>query len=273
MDRRTFLTRAGVALAAAALPRPLLALRGRAPLPHIGLQLYTVRSAMQRDVEATLRAVAQIGYREVEFAGYFGRTPAALRTLLADICLRPASTHVGFDDFERAAHDAAELGCDWIVIPWTDADQRNSLDALHRTADRLNECARVARDAGLRFAYHNHDFEFRPVEGRLPFDVLLERTDPRLVEFELDLYWVHKAGGDIAHWLATGRVSMVHVKDWGPAPDLAMRDVGGGVADWTSILRDVRRAGATHWFVEHDDPADPMASARNSYSHLASLNL
>lgn len=283
LDRRTFLATAGVLAARAAIGTPVFA-AGRAsgtargvPLERIGLQLYTVRSLLERDFEGTLAAIADIGYAEVEFAGYFGRTPAQVRAILDRLGLTAPSTHVPIDQlgdaWPRTLEASRVMGHRYVTIPWIAPAERGSLDAWRRLADRFNEAGRAARDAGLRFAYHNHDFEFRPVEGQLPFDVLLERTDPALVAFELDLYWIVRAGRDPLAYLAEhrGRFPLFHVKDSAGPPEHRMVDVGAGTIDFATILTRAREAGGEHYFVEHDDPPDPLGSVRASHAALAAL--
>ena len=134
----------------------------------------------------------------------------------------------------------------------------------------LCRAAAQAHDAGLQFAYHNHDFEFVPTEGRLPYDVLLETTDPKLVQFEMDLYWITKGGQDPLTYFARwpGRIPLVHVKDSGGPPDHKMMDVGAGTIDWKKIFAREDQAGIRHAFVEHDQPADAFASIKASCDYL-----
>src|SRR5436309_15139218 len=196
VSRREFVgTMAGAGLAGV-LPRlPLTAHRAR--LEKIGLQLYTVRKAMQTDVEGTLTRVAATGYKEVEFAGYFGKSPTDIKAMLDRLDLSAPAVHVASLAPEqwRASLDAANtIGHRYVVVPWIPAEERATLDGWKRVAERYNRAAADARAAGLQFAYHNHDFEFAPVEGRIPYDVLLENTDPQLVQLEIDLYWITKGG-------------------------------------------------------------------------------
>lgn len=248
-------------------------MRGR--IERVGLQLYTVRSEMRRDLEGTLARVAEIGYREVEFAGYFDRTPAQIAALLARHSLTAPSTHIGLDqmqgDWERVAQDAAATGHTYVTVPWLAAQERKTIDDWKRTAATFNEQARLARSAGLRFAYHNHDFEFRPVGGELPFDVLLAETDPGMVWYEMDLFWIRKGGRDALDYFARhpGRFPLVHVKDM--AAGEKMVDVGAGEIDWKAIFARREEAGIEHYFVEHDEPADPLASITASYRYLRAL--
>lgn len=249
--------------------------RARGLLDRVGLQLYTVRSLMARDVERTLDQVASIGYREVEFAGYFEQPPARLREILDAGGLAAPSAHVGLDALEgdgwsRALEAARILGHRYLVFPWIPPEARRSLDDYRRLAGRLEDAGGRAREAGLQLAYHNHDFEFERLDGAVPFDILAG-TDPDLVQFQLDLYWIRKAGGDALAYFRRhpGRFPSVHVKDM--AADGAMVDVGAGVIDWPALFAHADTAVIRHYFVEHDQPADPLASIRNSFIHLRGL--
>lgn len=252
------------------------ALPARRKLSRIGLQLYTVRDQMKADLPGTLSRVAAIGYREVEFAGYFGRTPSEIRELLSRNGLTSPSTHVPLDsmrkDWRKTLDNAKAIGHSWVTIPWV-AENERTLDGWKRLAAEFNAAATEAKAAGLRFAYHNHDFELRKTGNVVPLDLLLAETDPALVDFEMDLYWVITGGGDpLDYFTRFGkRFPMVHVKDSAGPPDHLMTSVGQGRIDFKSIFAEGGKAGIRHYFVEHDQPADPMASIRASYDHLRAL--
>ena len=279
IQRRTFLATLGtLALGAATRQRVALGapLRQR-KLGRVGLQLYTIRSETARDLPGTLARVAQIGYKDVEFAGYFNRTPTEIRDLLAQNGLGSPSTHLGFNTLAPAARqktldDAKAIGHQYITIPSPPSGPRATLDDWKRIADSFNEAAAAAKAAGLRFAYHNHDAEIRPVGGTAPLVVLLRNTDPALVEFEMDVYWVVRGGGDPIALFAEfpNRFTMIHAKD-ALGAEQTMVDVGGGNIDWKRILAEGTKAGVKHVFVEHDRPADPLASIRNSYQYLSTV--
>ena len=277
-NRRDFIETLGAAALGHALQPRAPTPEPRAPLhrlTRIGLQLYTVRRAMQADVEATLARVAATGYTEVEFAGYFGKSPGEVGAILDRHGLAAPAAHVSMAaDQWRAALDAARvIGHRYLVVAWIPAEQRQTLDAYKRMAQDFNRLAAEARAAGLQFAYHNHDFEFAPLEGRLPFDVLLAETDPTLVQLEMDLYWITKGGQDPLAYFARypGRFPMVHVKDSAGAPEHRMVDVGAGTIDFRKIFARRKQAGIRHFFVEHDEPADAFASIRASYEYLKRL--
>ncbi len=277
-DRRAFLGTLGAVTLAAALPHSLARRAARREgLGKIGLQLYTVRAAMAQDFEGTLARVAQIGYNEVEFAGYFGRSPEAVKAALTSAGLTAPSAHVGFDmlgeRWPETLANAGVIGHKYIVVPSLPGDLRRSADGYKRAAETFNRAGQAARAAGIRFAYHNHDVEFAPVDGQIPYDVLLATADPAVVEFEMDLYWVVKGGGDPLAYFTRypGRFPLVHVKDGGPPPERRMADVGSGVIDFRSIFAHHQQAGIEHYFVEHDQPQDQLASIRASYDYLKRL--
>jgi sugar phosphate isomerase/epimerase len=247
-----------------------------ARLDKIGIQLYTVRDQMKADFEGTLARVAEIGYKEVEFAGYFNHAPAEVRAILDRHGLSAPSTHVGdiSTDAWKASLDAAHaIGHEYIVVPWIPQERRGTLDAWKQVAADFNRAAAAAHDAGIQFAYHNHDFEFPKVEGQVPYDVLLQTTDPTLVQLEIDLYWITKAGQDPLDYFARwpGRVPLVHVKDSAGAPEHKMTDVGQGKIDWKRIFARRDQAGIKHFFVEHDQPPQPFQDIAASYNYLKGL--
>ncbi|HEU5173412.1 MAG TPA: sugar phosphate isomerase/epimerase [Gemmatimonadaceae bacterium] len=285
IDRRSFFWLAGAGLltrrlsACTAAPSPSTSGSPARALERIGLQLYTVRSEMQKSVPQTLARVAAIGFREVEFAGYFNHSPAELRKLLDEHGLSAPSTHVSLgrtpDEWQRALADAAALGSTYATVPWLDAAVLRTVADWERMGARFNAAAAAAKSMGLRFAYHNHDFEMRSIEGRVPLEILLASTDPALVDFEMDIYWVVKGGGDPLSLIARypGRFVLAHAKDATAAPEHRMVDVGAGTIDFARVLGAGMKAGMRFVFVEHDRPADPFASVTASYRTLSQLRL
>jgi sugar phosphate isomerase/epimerase len=265
---------AGVGMATVFSPLPRTAYRAR--LDKVGLQLYTVRDLMKADFEGTLARVAEIGYKEVEFAGYFDHSPADVRAILARHGLSAPSTHIAFenDNQWKAALDTAKtIGHEYIVMPWIPADRRKTLDDWKNFAQVFNRAAQMAHDAGIQFAYHNHDFEFPKLDGQVPYDVLLQNTDPKLVQLEIDLYWITKAGQDPLNYFSRwpGRVPLVHVKDSAGPPEHKMADVGAGKIEWKRIFAKREQAGIKHFFVEHDQPPQPFEDIAASYRYLSQL--
>jgi sugar phosphate isomerase/epimerase len=240
-----------------------------------GIQLYTVRDSMAEDVATTLTAIAGIGYREVEFAGYFDQTPAEIRRLLDDLGLASPSAHV---DGESARDDpapfvdaAAEVGHDYLTIAWMRPENRKTIDDFKRWAEVANRLGESCRRAGMRAAYHNHDFEFQALGGQEPFAILLAETDPELVFFELDLYWTRFANQDIRAVIgrAPERFVMSHIKDMDAGRNMV--SVGAGTIDFAGILADPVADSIRHCFVEHDNPADPFRSAAYSHHSMQSI--
>lgn len=291
MDRRRFVQNslgAGLLLAGAGRAAPAAArtLPGARTLPEAwGLQLYTVRSLMARDVERTLASVARIGYGEVEFADYFGRSPAEIRTALEAEGLTAPAAHLSLEElrssFDEAAAAAAEIGHRYLVLPYLAGPERPGndgatgtalVDGYRRLADEFNGLGARCREAGLVFAYHNHDFELEEVDGLRLLDVMIENTDPELVTYEVDFYWLVHGGADPFDYISRypGRFDLCHVKD--RTTDGEMADVGAGVIDFAAIFERSDEAGLIHYFVEHDAPADPMGSVRASYEHLNALD-
>ncbi len=275
ISRREILgSSATLGLAALAAPSILLAATDT-PKRVPGIQLYTVRASMATDVPGTLRAIAGIGYREVEFAGYGDHSPQQVRGLLDDLDLKSPSSHVDAviirDDPLSLIETATAIDHDYLTIAWLNPDDRQSLDDYKRWAETFNRAGEVCRENGIRLAYHNHDFEFLSIDGQVPFDILLSETDPALVDFEMDMFWVRKGGQDIVDILnrAPGRFTMAHIKDMDEQGNMA--EVGAGVIDFESILGNEAASGLRHLFVEHDQPSDPFKSA--AISHLALMSI
>ena len=284
ITRRNFLATVGTLAAVTACRKSGSALQAsalatRRRIERVGIQLYAVRQEMQRDMPGTLARIAAIGYREVEFAGYYRRTPAEVKQLLESNRLAAPSTHVPYeavrDNFDRIADEAQAVGHHFLTVPFLGDAERKSVDTWRRVAQEFNRAGEKARARGLRFAYHNHDFEFTRVDGILPFDLLIAETDPALVSFQMDVYWTVKAGGDPLAYFRKHptRFSMLHIKDSAGPPNHAQTDVGAGTIDFAAILRlDAgQRSSVKHLFVEHDQPPDPMLFARNSFDYLSKL--
>jgi sugar phosphate isomerase/epimerase len=275
IDRREFIGTMGAVAVGAVLPACTPA-RSATRLSKVGVQLYTVRTLMEKDVEGTLAGVAAAGYTEVEFAGYFNKTPAEIKAMLDRHGLVAPSVHAGNiapEAWAQALDAAHVIGHKYIVVPWIPAEARRTLDDWKRVAADFNRIATAAKAAGIQMAYHNHDFEFPLVEGKVPYDVLLAETDPNLVKLEIDLYWITKGGQDPLAYFARwpGRIPLVHVKDGKGPPDWAMTEVGSGAIDWKRIFGKSGQAGIQHYFVEHDQPADPIASITASCAYLKKL--
>ncbi len=242
----------------------------RRRIGRIGLQLYTVRSALAKDLEGTIAAVAAAGITELEFAGYYNKTPAWWRELLKQHGLTAPSTHEALpatDSGWPAILDRANsMGHDIVIVPFVGNSYRGSRDNWLKLSERLDIGALKAKAAGLQFAYHNHDFEFAPVDGTTGYEILTSQTDKALMKLELDMYWAVKAGHDPLAIMTqhSGRVICCHVKDASAAPERTMLDVGAGTIDFKTLLAKGRTLGLQHWFIEHDQPTNPLASVKAS---------
>ena len=274
MNRRKFLETASTVTAATLLSSRLGWAAGEHKIEKIGVQLYTVRDLMKTDFDATLAKVAQIGYKEVEFAGYFGRTGEQVRAAVEKNGLLPVGTHVQYDEldekFPSVIETAKTIGIKYIVCPWIPEELRKNPDIWKQAAAKFNHCGEQSKKAGLQFAYHNHWFEFLPVNGKLPYDELLKECDANLVKMEMELCWITAAGGDPLKYfnLYPGRFPLVHVKDLKKLPKITeggsqnfgdtvdLTAVGSGIIDWKRIFVHSEKAGIKHYIVEHDKPTD-----------------
>jgi sugar phosphate isomerase/epimerase len=241
------------------------------------VQLYTVRDEMKKDAARTLAAVASAGYRQVEFAGYFDHSAKDIRKFLDDNGLVSPSAHIQMSDlgepWERALDAANTIGHEYLVCGWIDEPDR-TVAGYRKIAARFNAAAETSVKRGIMVGYHNYSYDFTKIDGQIPYEILLRECDPKKVVMEMDVFWVRAGGGDPIAYLDQyrGRFRMLHAKDMGPSPKNEMEDVGNGVIDWRAILKHGREAGVKYVFVEHDDPKDPWASIRSSYSYLHSLD-
>jgi sugar phosphate isomerase/epimerase len=248
---------------------------------RIGLQLYTVRDLLEKDFEGTLEKVAQIGYTDVEFAGYYNRTPEQVRAVMDRLKLVSSSTHIGAQlmrqDAAAQIRSAKVLGQEYITIPSYNFG-KEGITGWKAGAAEFNKWGALCRDAGLKLGYHNHSAEFVKVEGGpMGLDVLLREADPALVDFEMDLYWTVFAEQDPLAWFAKypGRFAMWHTKDMAVKPATGMAPVGLGSLDFKSYFAHARESGMKHFFVEHDTaasyPGGSLASIQASYTNLRKL--
>jgi sugar phosphate isomerase/epimerase len=289
MNRRTFLETAAAVAAGTLLTSRLGWAAGDHKIDKVGVQLYTVRDLMKDDFEGTIAKVAQIGYKEVEFAGYFGRTGQQVRAVLDKNGLKAPSTHVQYDElddkFPSVIATSKEIGLDYIICPWIPEELRKSPDIWKKAAEKFNKAGEASKKAGMQFGYHNHWFEFLPTDGKLPYDELLKECDANLVKMELDLCWITTTGADPLKYFDRypGRFPLVHVKDLKSLPKIStggaqnfgdtvdLTEVGSGIIDWKKIFAQSDKAGIKHYVVEHDHPKAPLDSISTSYGYLSKL--
>jgi sugar phosphate isomerase/epimerase len=293
MKRRTFI---GTSVAAAAVyaARPSWAAASEHEIKRVGLQLYTVRAEMPKDFEGTIAKVGATGYKEVEFAGYFNHSAKDVRAIVDKNGLTAPSTHLGYDLIENKMPEMIEvahtIGHKYIVCPWLDEKQRNA-DGWKRAADVFSKAGQACAKADIQFCYHNHSFEFAPVEGldgKLAYDYLLGATDPKLVKMEMDLCWISVAGKDPVSYFEKypGRFPLVHVKDYVNDPNATssyagatgsvefkgrLADAGKGTIDFKRIFAASDKGGIKHYFVENDDAKTPFEDIKISYDYLNGL--
>jgi sugar phosphate isomerase/epimerase len=260
-------------------------------LDKIGVQLYTLRDAMADNPVGTLKAISSIGYSHVECAGYqngkfYGQTKENFKAILRDTNLLMPSGHTmtgnGLPEgtysmqhrWENVCEDAVYMGMKYIVCAYFFDGERKTIDDYKKNAALMNRCAEKAKEYGLVFCHHNHDFEFQAIDGIIPYDILLNETDPKLVKFELDHYWTKKAGIDSLKLMKKhpGRFPVFHIKDMENSPEKSFAEVGSGTIQWKKIFQAGQKAGMEYFFVEQDVcKRDPMESIRMSYNYLKGL--
>ena len=281
MDRRTFIASTTAAAVASMTRLSWAAAEHR--VQKIGLELYTVRAALEKDFAGTIARVAKVGYKEVELAQFFAHlpnfspSPKEARKILDDNGLSAPASHIPYsalspENLSKVIDGAKILGHSYIVNPSIDRAVLKQPDGWKRAAEAFNRAGEQTKKAGIQLGYHNHVEEFKPLpDGKLPYDVLLAEADPKLLKMEMDLGWAHEAGVDPIKYFEKypGRFPLVHVKDFDK--NRTMVDVGKGEIDWKAIFAKSDLAGIKHYFVEFDDPKDPFATIQTSYDYLEKL--
>ena len=283
MNRRAFLETTGGALAAVALGAPRVEPRRAAasgpPLTRIGLELYSVRKELAKDFDRTLAAVRAIGYTDVELLwsfDNFGKSTAEVKAALAREGLLAPSAHISpamiLIGWERRLETAKTLGHDYLIVPSLTSDTSRTLDDWRAWADRFNEAGAVARRAGLWLAFHNEPDHMKPIEGKIPYDVFVDRTDPSVVRHQLDVGNMTMGGGDPLAYLERYRERYwsFHLKD--VVPDRSHdTELGAGIVDLRRILAAIPNIAAKPCYVEQEGPADALASVKLDYEYLRKL--
>ena len=295
-SRRDFLIHSGLAaVAVAALAGPRAGRAADQPGKRPGIQLYTINEAMRSDPAGSLKRLRQIGFKEVESAGFGKLSARQFRGLLDDSGLTCPSAHLQFDpaNLGPAFEDAHALGAKFAVCsmarslvlgqsaPQDSLNTGISLDEAKRTAELSNRIGEAARRAGLQFIYHNHNFEFADVGGGVTgYDLLLQQTDPQLVKFEVDCGWMIFAGHDPVEYFGKypQRIPLIHVKDFLPrtSGDTGMKgaELGHGTVDYKPIFAAGAKAGLQHYFVEQEGPfarMSPLEAAKVDCDYLRSI--
>lgn len=251
-------------------------------LRRIGLQLYSLRADARQDLERTIADIAEIGYDDVELLGSFdnfGMAPARLREVLDRNGLRAPSTHVGgsaLDDFDRQLDDAETLGHEYIVVASLPSSGERSLDNYRRWADRFNEAGQRARARGIWIGFHNHAGDHEPIDGIVPYDVFVERTEPSLVRHQLDTGNCAMANRDPLEYLRRyqSRYWLFHIKDVPEPGVIRDTELGTGIIDFRTLIAEIENIEQKHLFVEQETyPGTPLDSVRRDYEWLAALRV
>lgn len=225
----------------------------------IGLQLYSIKEFTQNDFLGTLKEIGKIGYDGVEFAGFFDTPAKDLKAVMEDSGLKPCGSHTGIDilqsDLDGVIEYNKAIGNSYIICPGLPEHMRDSADAYKRTAKLFNEIGQKCRANGLKFGYHNHAFEFEKIDGQYGLDILLSNTDPRLVQMELDTYWVEYAdlkAVDFMKKYPEHIRSLIHIKDMKSSEDRGNTEIGKGIIDFKEITQVARELGVEWYIVEQE---------------------
>lgn len=265
----------------------------------VAVQVYSVRNEAEADLYNTLKAIKEMGYDGVEFAGLYGNKPEDIKKMLDEIGLVAVSAHVPFRDMRQdpagVLADYKTLGCEYVAVPYLVPEDRPGTGDFKQTIKDVEVIGKAAKEIGIQLLYHNHDFEFELIDGKYALDLLYESVSSEYLQTELDLCWVNVGGENPAEYLLkySGRAPIVHLKDFvGSKSDdmyeligidkkvkkstaFELRPVGYGVQDWYTILNACEEAGAKWVVVEQDRPAmekTPLESIKMSREYLKTLN-
>jgi sugar phosphate isomerase/epimerase len=279
LTRRQFAQLSATLVAAAATPKMFAAERRQ-----VGVQLYTVRDQAEKDLPGTLKAIREIGYREVEpYWNIYNHPAKELAKLLADNGLTAPSGHFDYDGFATKLDYAQELGMKYMVCPMLPKSMWNSLDGFKRGADQFNQWGSELKKRGMKFAFHDHNYEFKPLGKTNGFDTILSNTDPKLVSIEMDCYWITQAGLDPVKMMNEhrDRIRMLHLKDRKPGFPTSQTlneaaghftEIGNGTINWKAVLAAAKKNNIDYMFVEQDESdRNPIDGLRISYNNLQKL--
>jgi sugar phosphate isomerase/epimerase len=252
----------------------------RVNMRKIGLQLYSIQSEAEKDLLGTLEKVRDMGYDSVQFAGLFGISAKEVKKVLDSTGLTVAGAHIPLDRFsgdalKRHIDEQMVLGNDLMIMPYLTEEQRQSIDDYKRVAETLNEAAFKSKEYGVRVAYHNHDFEFYKLEGKLPFDVIYQETDPELVKMELDTYWAKYAEFEPEELLKTykGRCVSLHLKDMTTTDDKKVSTIAGsGSLDMRGFLKLADEEQVDYCVIEQEYfEGNPLSEVEKGVQNIKAL--
>ena len=283
INRRSFLQQTGIISAGIMLMPDLLTAKTNR---QYGLQLFAFREQLPKEVNSIISKIAKAGYKQVEPFGYskangfWGLTASEFKKLLDDNGLTAPSGHYSLDSFlssgdtaqiEEVIEAAKILGQKYIVLPYLTEQYRNCSDAMNSVVNKINIAADKVQQAGLKMAYHNHDFEFKNIDGQRLFDLLLNNTNAEQLDFEMDIYWVVRSGEDPLKWLNAhpNRFRLIHIKDMEKANPASNTEIGSGSIDYKTILKKARSAGVKYYIVEQENfKIDQFLSIEKSIDYL-----
>jgi sugar phosphate isomerase/epimerase len=252
-------------------------------IKNFGLQLWTIREDMMKDPQGVLKQLASFGYKQIEsFEGtkgiFWGMTNKEFKAYMTELDMNIVASHCDMNkDFEKKAADAAEIGMKYLISPWIGPQKK--LDDFKKYADTFNQKGEICKKNGIRFAYHNHDYSFTPMDGQFPQDIMMKNTDAGLVDFEMDMYWVVTSGQDIEAWLKKypNRFRLCHVKDRmkNTTEKDASCDLGTGDIDYAKILKTARQNGVQYFIVEQEKyvGTTPMKAAEADAAYMKKLSI
>lgn len=282
-SRRTFIKQAGIA-AAAGLVLPSFACVKSSKV--VGLQLYSLRELLPQDPRGVIAKVAAAGYKEVETYGYsaeggfWGLDPKSFKNLLIENGLTAPSGHYGIDKYIQDGNEeelksfiaaASAIGSEYLTVPYLGDALRQNADDYKKVAAKLNQAGALCKASGLKIAYHNHDFELKSWGDTTGLEIMLKETDPKLVDFEMDIYWVVRSGKDPVQLFDAypGRFTMWHVKDMDKANNEKNIEVGSGGIDYKTIFKGAKKAGLKHAIMEQENfDMEPYASITQSQNYI-----
>lgn len=278
MKRREFVQTSALA-ASAAIAFPSFLFAGKR---KIGLQLYSLRDIILKDVSGVLKQVAGFGYQELEAYSYnegklLGLPVSDVAKMVKDLGMKMPSGHYGIQQFgqwEKAVNDAKTLGHENMVIAYLEVEERKSIDNYKRICHQINTQAEVCKKYGIRMGYHNHDFEFTETDGQIPYEVMLKELDPKLVGMELDLFWVTYANHDPLKLFDAhpGRFEQWHVKDMSKTDRKLNADVCTGTIDFKAIFSKAKKSGMKHFYIEQETyPVSSIESVKASAKNIQAI--
>jgi sugar phosphate isomerase/epimerase len=282
-NRRTFLQTSGLLAAGSLLMRNAVAAHAGISIKNFGLQLWTVKEDMAKDPKGTLKQIASYGYTEIEgFEGskgiFWGMTPAEFERYTKELGIKMISSHCDTGKgFEGKTVEATSIGMKYLICPYK--GPQKSIDDFKRIAGEFNKLGAICRKNGITFGYHNHDYTFKPVDGQIPMDVLLDNTDPDNVVFEMDIYWVVTAGADPKQYFDKygKRFRLVHVKDRKKDAPAGEGDasciLGKGQINWPDMLHHAKIKGVRYFILEQErfDNSTPLLSTEADAKYLKQL--